>query len=197
LAAARARLAGAGRPQASPRSSGDAPSGASQTTSQPVADDADAMAAPAVLTPQQSAAVAQMIKRAQVATAHGAIMLPPGDSAYDLYRSALAIDGNNEAALQGLHALPGQAMSQFNQALGQGDLQQAGEMLENLSELSPGDASQSALSSRLASAWLDQAEKQLANGDRFGAMNSLDHARKLTPGNPRVQDLAARLQGGR
>lgn len=194
LAAARARLTGASK--ASPASA--PPSDHVQAAAPPpAADDSDATAAPAVLTPQQSAAVAQLVKRAQSATASGAIMLPPGDSAYDLYRSALAIDGNNEAALQGLHALPGQVMRQFNQSLSDGNLSQAGEMLENLSELSPGDASQAGLSGRLASAWLDQAEKQLANNDRFGAMNSLDHARKLTPANPRVQDLSARLQGGR
>jgi hypothetical protein len=190
LAAARARLAGAPKQSSATQSSDD-------VAQAPAANDADASAAPAVLSPQQSAAVAQMIRRAQAATAHGAIMLPPGDSAYDLYRSALAIDGNNEAALQGLHALPGQVMRQFNQSLSDGDLKQAGDMLDNLSELSPGDASQGALASQLASAWLDQADKQLGSNDRFGAMNSLEHARKLTPANPRVQDLEARLQASR
>jgi tetratricopeptide (TPR) repeat protein len=190
LAAARGRLAGTAH-RASSSPSEPSPSEA------PPADDADATAPQAVLSPQQSAAVAQLVNRAQTAAAHGAIMLPPGDSAYDLYRSALAIDGNNDAALQGLHGLPAQVMQQFNQSLGDGNLAQAGEMLENLSELSPGDASQAGLSSRLASAWLDQAEKQLTDNDRFGAMNSLDHARKLAPANPRVQDLTARLQGNR
>lgn len=190
LAAAHARLAGAAK-QASPSAPEPSPSDAQ------AAGDASSSALQAVLSPQQSAAVAQLVKRAQTAAAHGAIMLPPGDSAYDLYRSALAIDGNNETALQGLHALPAQVMHQFNQSLSDGNLAQAGDMLDNLSELSPGDASQAALSSQLASAWLDQAEKQLAGNDRFGAMNSLDRARKLAPANPRVQDIAARLQGSR
>jgi tetratricopeptide (TPR) repeat protein len=194
LAAARARLAGATKhtpPSASEPSSSEAPPTDGADTG------SDAATTQAVLSPQQSAAVAQLVHRAQTAASHGAIMLPPGDSAYDLYRSALAIDGNNDAALQGLHALPALVMHQFNQSLNEGNLAQAGEMLENLSELSPGDASQAGLSSQLASAWLDQAEKQLANNDRFGAMNSLDHARKLAPANPRMQDLGARLQGNR
>jgi hypothetical protein len=123
-------------------------------------------------------------------------MLPPGDSAYDLYRNALSIDGNNASALQGLQALPGQVEQQFNQALAHGDLAQAGEMRADLSDLAPGDAAQVAMSGRLVTAWLDQAEKQLTSGDRVGAGQSLDQARKLAPNQPRVLDLSARLQNG-
>jgi tetratricopeptide (TPR) repeat protein len=179
LAAARARLG----------SSSQQPAAAAHS------DDDVAPEAPATLSPQQSAAVARLVQRAQTATGNGDIMMPPGDSAYDLYRSALAIDGNNPAALRGLQALPGQVERQFNQALGDGKLAQAGDMLANLAELSPGDAAQGALGNRLASAWLDQAEQQLTNGDRAAAMQSLDRARKLSPDNPRVQDLGERLQG--
>ncbi|EIL94443.1 tetratricopeptide repeat protein [Rhodanobacter spathiphylli] len=150
----------------------------------------------AVLTPQQSAAVAQLVQRAEQATSHGDIMMPPGDSAYDLYRSALAIDGNNEASVRGLQALPDKVRQQFEQALAAGKLAQASDMLANLAELAPGDAAQGALGSRLAGAWLDQAEQQLGRGDRIGASQSLLRARKLAPASPRVQDLDARLQGG-
>ncbi|TPG46103.1 hypothetical protein EAH75_15865 [Rhodanobacter glycinis] len=161
------------------------------------ADEAEAPLAPAVLSPQQSAAVARLVQRAQLATKNGDIMMPPGDSAYDLYRSALAIDGNNDAALHGLQALPGQVEQQFSQALAAGKLKQADDMLANLAELAPGDAGQSRLGDRLASAWLDQAEQQLGRGDYVDAGQSLDHARKLAPNHPRVLDLTARLQGSR
>jgi Tfp pilus assembly protein PilF len=87
-----------------------------------------------------------------------------------------------------------QVEKQFNQALSNGNLGQASDMLDNLSQLAPGEASQSALSDRLADAWLDQAEQQLSRGDRTGAMQSLDRARKLSPNQPRVLDLTARLQ---
>lgn len=168
------------------------------STPAPVAaeDDTPVPAQPASLSPQQSAAIARLVQRAQVATQSGNIMMPPGDSAYDLYRSALAIDGNNEPALRGLRALPGQVEQQFNQALAAGNLGQASDMLANLAELAPGDAAQGALGNRLAGAWLDQAEQQLARGDRIGASQSLERARKLTPSSPRVLDLGARLQNG-
>ncbi|MBB6247195.1 tetratricopeptide repeat protein [Rhodanobacter sp. A1T4] len=184
LAAARARL------NSTPAQGAASPAG--DPNSQ--ADDSVQPSAPVVLSPQQSATVARLVQRAQVAAARGDIMLPPGNSAYDLYRNALVIDGSNAVALQGLQALPVQVEKQFNQALSNGNLGQASDMLQNLSELAPGEASQSALSDRLASAWLDQAEQQLSSGDRIGAAQSLDRARKLSPNQPRVLDLAARLQ---
>ena len=184
LAAARARL------NSTPAQGAASPAG--DPNSQ--ADDSVQPSAPVVLSPQQSATVARLVQRAQVAAARGDIMLPPGNSAYDLYRNALVIDGSNAAALQGLQTLPVQVEKQFNQALSNGNLGQASDMLQNLSELAPGEASQSALSDRLAGAWLDQAEQQLSSGDRIGAAQSLDRARKLSPNQPRVLDLAARLQ---
>jgi tetratricopeptide (TPR) repeat protein len=183
LAAARARL-----DNAATKPAAAAPADQEETEAPP---------APVVLSPQQSAAVAQLVQRAQVATKNGDIMLPPGDSAYDLYRSALAIDGNNDQALNGLQALPRQVEIQFNQALAAGKLVRADEMLANLAELAPGDAAQNGLGDRLASAWLDQAEQQLGRADYAGAGQSLDHARKLAPNHPRVIDLTARLQGRR
>jgi tetratricopeptide (TPR) repeat protein len=183
LAAARARLDKASVTPAAPA----APAAAEREPEPP---------APVAVSPQQSAEVARLVQRAQAATSNGDIMMPPGGSAYDLYRSALAIDGNSEAALRGLQALPRQVIRQFNQALAAGNLGKAGDMLANLAELAPGDAVQGALGNRLASAWLDQAEQQLTRGDRIGASQSLERARKLSPSNPRVLDLGARLQGG-
>lgn len=181
LAAARARL------KSSP---------ASVPTAAAAADQGDLPLTAPTVSPQQSAAVARLVQRAREATRNGNIMMPPGDSAYDLYRSALAIDGNNVDALHGLQALPVQVERQFNQALADGKLAAADDMLANLGELSPGDAAQGARSHRLASAWLDRAEQQLAQDDTANAARSVDRARKLAPGDMRVQDLEARLQQG-
>ncbi|MGB3463031.1 MAG: hypothetical protein WBA33_13805 [Rhodanobacter lindaniclasticus] len=190
LAAARARLQSS--PPASKPPVGK-PSTAEPAKTKPAADEAPVVAA--ALSPQQSAAVAQLVQRAQQATASGNIMMPPGDSAYDLYRSALAIDGNDVLARQGLQALPGRVEQLFRQALGAGQLKQADDMLANLAELAPGDPAQLGLSNQLASAWVDRAQQQLDGGDRIGAGQSLARARKLAPNHPRVIDLAARLQG--
>ncbi|TNY25418.1 tetratricopeptide repeat protein [Fulvimonas soli] len=174
LAAARARL---GEPAAAPAAA-DSAAG----TLQPP------------LGPQQQAQLAELLRRAQQATARGEIMLPPGDSAYDLYRNALAIDGNNEDARRGLQNLPNVVTAQFDQALSSGNLAHAGELLADLADLSPGDAGQQELGRRLGDAWLDQAEQQLARGDRAGAAQSLQQARKVAPALARLQELDGRLR---
>jgi tetratricopeptide (TPR) repeat protein len=161
------------------------------------ANDDDATAAPsASLTPQQQAQVASMVQQARVAAQRGNIMSPPGDCAYDLYRGALAIDGNNQAALAGLQGLSGLVQQQFNQALTGGNLGKAGSLFDALSNLSPGDTGLLQSRQRLTDAWLDQAEQQLDRGDRNNAALSLEQGRKLMPNDQRVQQLTVRMQGG-
>jgi tetratricopeptide (TPR) repeat protein len=187
LAAARARIGSTGA-AASP------PSDTAAATPAAAPDDSGWVSP--TLSAAQKDQITQLLQRAQSAATRGDIMLPPGESAYDLYRRALAIDGNNAEARRGLQALPVQVQQQFNQALSAGQLGQATDILANLAELAPGDPAQGALANRLAGAWLDQADRQLASGDRVGAAQSLNRARKLTPDSARVQDMAVRLQGG-
>ncbi|AIF47119.1 hypothetical protein [Dyella japonica] len=191
LAAARARLGEEHRSNASQV----AKDVAGDVASEAAADNSEEMQHPP-LTPQQSAELGRIIQRADTAAHQGNLMLPPGDSAYDLYRQALAMDGNNPVARQGLELLPALAITQFNQALASGNLPAAGNRLADLSDLSPGNTNQGVLRQRLAGAWMDQAEQQLQSGDRAGAAQSLDSARKLSPGNPRLATLMARLQSG-
>ncbi|WP_329742574.1 hypothetical protein [Dyella sp. A6] len=161
-----------------------------------VSTTAGATSPPVDLTAQQKAQVATLVKRAKLAAAQGEIMSPPGNCAYDLYRSALAINGNDPSALAGLQGLPGLVSHQFGQALSAGNLGRAGNLLDALGNLSPGDASLGPMQQRLAGAWLDQAQQQLDSGDRAGAALSLDQARKLAPNHPRLLELTERMQGG-
>lgn len=196
LIAARARLGQPPVPAVAPPSAGGhatAGANAPQTTQQQ--DNAPLPAAP--LTGQQEVQVADMVSRAKQAAARGDIMSPPGNCAYDLYRGALAIDGNNQEALAGLQALPGQVLQQFNQALSGGSLKRAGSLLDALANLEPGDASIAISRQRLANAWFDQAEQQLDSGDRDNAAGSLEQGRQLLPDDPRVREIMARMQGRR
>jgi tetratricopeptide (TPR) repeat protein len=196
LVAARARLR-----SVSAKAHPPAPQQTQQTSSAataPAAPPAEAPPPPPPrLTADQVEQVAELVRRARQAATRGQIMLPPGDSAYDLYRNALAIDGNNQAALQGLQDLPSLVVQQFNQALAGGDLGKANELIGALGDLSPGDSTASVLRGRLVEAWLDQAEQQLDRGDRADAAQSIDQARKLAPYQPRVRELSLRLQSGR
>lgn len=191
LAAARARVSDARKP-APAASPARAPS---RETGEETQEAQDPLQHPP-LTPQQSAELARTLLRADNAARQGNLMLPPGESAYDLYRQALAIDGNNVTARTGLEGLPNLALGQFNQALASGNLSVAANRLADLNDLSPGSTNQGILRQRLAGAWMDKAEQQLQTGDRPGAAQSLDSARKLEPGNPRLANLMSRLQSG-
>jgi hypothetical protein len=183
LVAARARLSG----QPANAGAGDTGSDNSNDTAAPTVSN---------LTPQQQAQVANMVQRAQIAAARGNIMSPPGDCAYDLYRGALSIDGNDPSALAGLQGLPGLVQQQFNQAVSSGNLNKAANLLDALDNLSPGDTSLLQSRQRLADAWIDQAEQQFDSGDRGNAATSLQQGMKLMPNDQRAQQLKARLQGG-
>lgn len=199
LIAARARLQQPqpqSSPQQAPASNAVAKSNVVVKSDQ-ASDDDNATTPPVALTGQQQIQVADMVQRARQAAARGDIMSPPGNCAYDLYRGALSIDGNNPEALSGLQALPGLVQRQFNDALRGGNLAKAGSLLDALDNLAPGDTVLSISSQRLASAWFDQAEQQLDSGDRNNAASSLEQGRRLSPNDQRVQQLLARMQGGR
>lgn len=148
------------------------------------------------LSPAQQAKLTDMVSRAAAAARRGDIMSPPGQSAYDLYRSALAINGNDAGARNGLDNLPGLVVARFNAALGNGNLHNAGDMLGTLGDLAPGNPGQGAMRQRLADAWAAQIGKQLDDNDRAGASQSLDQLSKLAPADPRLPSLSARLAGG-
>ena len=158
----------------------------------PVAADESAQAAPA-LAPADSAKLARLVARAQVAARKGDIMLPPGNSAYDLYRSALGIDGNNAEAQAGLRALPQITRAQFQRALREDNLDHAHDMLATLEQLDPGDPAAATLRHRLGSAWLDRADHYVGLGELAAARAALREAQHLVPGDPRISEVDARI----
>ncbi|MDQ0010143.1 tetratricopeptide (TPR) repeat protein [Luteibacter jiangsuensis] len=185
LAAARARIGG-----------GEAKAGTPAMAGQPTGDDAMPETSMEV-TPEQKAKVADLVRRAQAAASRGDIMDPPGDSAYDLYRNALAIDGNDASARAGLQGLPTQVEKQMQQAVASGNVQRAENLYATLSDLAPGGTSQADLRHRLGSAWIDNALQRAGQGDRQGAFQALDHARRYAPDDPRLQSAYERIATGR
>ncbi len=196
LAAARSRLASSeARP--APEAAQDAPARtavAGDEAGQTPANSAPPPPAP--LTPAQSAKVARLVARAKIAARRGDIMLPPGDSAYDLYRAALGIDGDNAEAQAGLHALPEVTRAQFDQAVREDNLDHAHDMLETLQQLDPGDPAMPAMRHRLGSAWLDRADHYVGLGELAAARTALQEAQRLVPQDPRLAQVGARIQRG-
>jgi len=196
LAAARSRLA-ASEARPAPKAANRATAHASVATVE--ADqvpEASAPPSPAPLTPMQSAKVARLVARAKSAARKGDIMLPPGDSAYDLYRAALGIDGDNVEAQAGLRALPEVTRAQFDQAVREDNLDHAHDMLATLQQLDPGDPAMPAMRHRLGSAWLDRADHYVGLGELAAARTALQEAQRLMPQDPRISEVDARIQRG-
>ena len=149
-----------------------------------------------VLSPAQSAHVARLVGQADAAARKGELMLPPGDSAYDLYRAALAIDGNNSAAQSGLQALPQIARNLFSRSMQGGKLDRAGDLLATLAQLSPGDGALPMMQRNLGGAWLDRARTLADQGRYDDARRALNEARRLTPDDPRISEVDSRIGFG-
>jgi tetratricopeptide (TPR) repeat protein len=145
------------------------------------------------LTPAESAKLGRLVAQAKVAADKGDIMLPPGNSAYDLYRAALGIDGNNAAAQAGLRALPSMTQHGFQRDLRRDNLDGAHDMLATLQQLNPGDPSIATMQHALGVAWLDRAEHYVGLGDAAAAQAALREAQRLVPGDPRISEVGAKL----
>ncbi|GAA0707545.1 hypothetical protein GCM10009105_06360 [Dokdonella soli] len=146
------------------------------------------------VTPAQADQVRKLVADAARAVAAGNLIIPPGDSAYDKYRAALAIDGNDRDALDGMARLPARAKELFAQALTDGAPQRARALLDSVRQIAPDDASVPAMRERLANAFLDQADARIGEGRRADAARALDAARELSPNSPRLAPLEARVR---
>ena len=146
------------------------------------------------VTPEQSDRVRQLVADAHAATIAGRLIVPPGDSAYDKYRAALAIDRDDAGARDGLAALPARAKELFAQALVDGAVMRANTLLDAVRQIAPDDPDVPAMGARLANALLDQADARIGEGRRDDATRALDAARVLSPANPRIAPLDARLR---
>ncbi len=153
-------------------------------------------AAGPALSPADSAKLARLVARARIAARKGDIMLPPGNSAYDLYRSALGIDGSNAEAQAGLRELPDITRDQFKRALSAGNLEHAHDMLATLEQLDPGDPAEAGMRHQLGSAWLDRADHEATLGRSAAARAALEEARQLVPQDPRISAVSARIHRG-
>ncbi len=121
----------------------------------------DIAASRPTLTPEQQQKLAAHLDAADKAARDGNLILPPGSSAYDKYRAALALDGTNAQALAGLQGLPQIARDQFNISIGRQKLDRARDFIDTLEQLAPADASLPTLRARLAESLLDEAERRL------------------------------------
>jgi serine/threonine protein kinase len=146
------------------------------------------------LTAADTERVQRLVAEGTKAAEAGNLIIPPGDSAYDKYRDALALDGNNQAALDGIARLPDRAKNLFDKALGDGTPMRARALLDTVRQIAPADPAIASMSEKLASAFIDQAEARVREGRRDDAVRALDAAKQLSPVNPRLAPLDVRIR---
>jgi len=150
--------------------------------------------AQAPLTVAAQERVRTLVSEAGEAAAAGRLLVPPGVSAYDKYRAALAIDRNNAEAQRGLSALSVRARELFAQHLQAGQLLEARDEWEVLRQLAPADPAIAPLQGQLVNAFIDEATARITEGRRTDATRALESVRKLNPADPRVGMLEERLR---
>lgn len=148
---------------------------------------------PAV-TEAQAAEVRRLVAAGDTAAAAGNIILPPGDSAWDKYRAALAIDGSDAAAQAGLARLSTRARELLADALAEGAPLRARTLLDAIAQVDPSDPALPRFRERVATAFLDQADTRLVEGRHQEAARAVSAARELSPDNPRLPELERRLR---
>ncbi|MBX3690625.1 serine/threonine-protein kinase [Dokdonella sp.] len=146
------------------------------------------------LTPADVERVGKLVAEALAAVEAGRLIEPPGNSAYDKYRAALAIDGDNRAALDGMARLPARARTLYDEALAAKSLPRARAMYEAYRQLAPSDTAATAMRERLVGAWLDEADARIADQRREDAVRALKAARELDPGNARLATIERKLE---
>ncbi len=141
--------------------------------------------------------ISATLQRARDATQAGRLLMPPGESAYDLYRAVLAQAPGNAEARGGLAGLPDRAMQRFEDAMAGNRLGAARDALEAMSVIAPSDARLVPARRRLARSYLAYASERIGAGEIDLATRAFDQARELDPGNTDLPAIQARLEQAR
>ena len=157
---------------------------------------------------------------AEEALAQGKLREPPGESALDYYRSALALDPNNEAAKAGISAVADRILAKAEAAVTAERLEEAASTIEIVRDIDPTSQRLAFLETSIArererlklsqaretgnrvSTLLSEGTERMQSGRLtlpagYSARDSLLEARRISPTDPMVaqaiQDLAGML----
>ncbi len=138
--------------------------------------------------------VARLLAEAAAAQARGALLTPPGDSAFDKLRAARAIAPDDPGVQRASdHLLPA-ARSCFEEAMRGNDLRRAGACLDARDVLGETGPEVAKARRRLAERWLAYGDERLGAGELQRAQGALMAARERDPAVPGLAAFAARVQ---
>lgn len=137
------------------------------------------------------------LQRARDAAQAGQFLVPPGESAYDLYRAVLAQVPDNAEARAGLADLPNHALRRFEEALAANRLGTARDALDTIGVIAASDPRLRPARQRLARSYLAFASERLGAGEIQRATEAFNQARELDPDNTELPAMQARLEQAR
>ena len=140
------------------------------------------------------ARVNALVADAEAAIAEGRLLQPPGESAYDSLRAALALSPSDPRARSLLQGLPTQARQRFDASLAASRPNDALRYLEGLQVVAPASAELPLMRQRLAVAYLGLANERLGRGELASARQALERAAELEPNHVELPSLRARLE---
>ncbi|MEJ5207709.1 protein kinase [Denitratimonas sp. CY0512] len=146
---------------------------------------------------ETDASLETLLQRADTAAAAGNFLVPPGESAYDLYRAVLRQQPDHAQARAGLAGLPDRILVRFEAAMTGNRLGAARDALEAMGVIAPTDSRLLPARQRLARSWLAYASERLGAGEIARAADAFDQARELDPSNTDLPAIQARLEHAR
>jgi formylglycine-generating enzyme required for sulfatase activity len=149
---------------------------------------------------ERAAEIERLLGEAEQALEDGALMEPPDASAWGLYQQILALDDDNEAALQGLEAVRAGLLARIDALLEQGDFAEADALLAQAAERGADPAEVETRTARIEAAREDRKRRLIdrmraaIDGGNFGdAEELLNELISLGLESERVARLRASL----
>lgn len=135
-----------------------------------------------------------LLAAAAVAVVEERFVEPPGESAWDLLRAARAVAPDDARIGTAVAALVPAAMSCVEDNLASNRLSRAGECLQAVVVMAPGDPGLPLLRRRVAARWIGHAEERLGASELAAARRAYEAAREIDAAHPDLVALAARLE---
>ncbi len=155
----------------------------------------DAVAAGKAPDPARVAAHDKLIREGELALASEQWLEPAGDSAYDKFRGAMAIDPRSEQARAGMQAIAQALRQRIDQSLAAGRATRAHGDLAALETVDPRLSDAAAIKRRIARSYAENGLRSLQRGALEQAKADFEAAQGLDPNEPTVESLRSALAG--
>lgn len=136
----------------------------------------------------------ELLAQLDVAEAREQWLLPPGNSAYDRFKSAQALAPQDPRVKRAAARILPAARTCFEDNLRGNRLRAARTCLDAWQALAPTDAGQAPARRRLAQRWIAVGSERLGAGDTAFAAQALEQAREIDSTTPEIRDFAERVR---